>query len=470
NRTATDHALYLQRNRVQSHDQVSGRPGFTGRHPTDRARHVGYVAAGVSENLAQGMDTVTGAVEDLMTAIYHRFGFLAVGIDELGVGWAPGKASETPWVFNMSDAGLNAWCAKPPAEAVFTPPGTYTQLCGEGSARLKLAAVEAQQRRLPMANPPWVLWPPPDYTSVPPAFFEETPDPLPDRSVSGYPVSIQFNRYKVRAVALREFRMVAVGANGAAQDVGPVRRLDQRTDPNHEFSTLDFAWFPLDRLAWNARYRVAADFDVDGKPQHFEWEFRTKDLGMPVIPVAGADPVIALRPNLDYALYLAPTDQVPSLSGFRWEGPGNMKTQADGIDPNTLKVRVSGPACSLGLLTFSGGRRVRLQVAEADGAGCEVTRPDFSITANSERLSLQPGKAYRVQVKASSRGKGVEKLGWQFPSTMKVAVELEPPDVARITVTGRPCDAATFELSGGRKFTALVAGPGCPATTTGKER
>src|SRR5262249_45877251 len=158
-----------------------------------------------------------------MTAIYHRFGFLALNIDELGVGWAPGKASETPWVFNMSDAGLNAWCLKPPPEAVFTPPGTYTQLCGEGSARLKLAAAEAQQSRVPLANPAYVLWPPPNHTGVPPAFFEEVPDPLPDRSFSGYPVSVQFNGYKVKAAVLRGFRLLEVRADGTTAEVGPLR-------------------------------------------------------------------------------------------------------------------------------------------------------------------------------------------------------------------------------------------------------
>ncbi len=472
NRAAADHAHYLLRNKASGHEQKAGRPGYTGHLPLERAHHAGYRAAGVSENLALGVPTVAEAVDNLMSAIYHRFGFLAVDIDELGIGTAPGDPKESPFVFNMSDSGMTALCVNPPPSARFDPPGVYTQLCGPDSPKLKAGAVEAQQARLLLANPAWVLWPPPGYDRTPPAFFDEVPDPLPDRSVSGYPISIQFNRGKVKSARLRGFRLTE-GTAGGTREVTPLRLLNQKTDPNHEFSALDFAWFPLQRLDWNSAYRVAADFEVDGKPQHLEWEFNTRNLGMPVITLTGAEPVLRLPAGVEHAVYVPPTDKTPRLASLGWESAATMKIATDGIDPNTLRVRITGPPCSVGLLKLSGGRKVKLQVAPADNAAtdaCVLKAPEFTIAGKGERLVLNAGAGYRIQVKAGSGASGIGKIGWGFPDTMKVKVEIEPPDVARIEIEGRPCDTAQFTLSGGRTFEAAVAGPKCPATPPGQKR
>lgn len=367
-RAAADHARYLARNGVRGHEQRTGRPGFTGRLPADRARHAGYATAGVSENIAQGAATAGEAVDGLLTAIYHRFAFLAFDIDELGVGRGPGDPKEAPWVFTMSDGALNAWCVKPPAAALFTPPGTYTVLC-PGGARLKADAVEAQRARLPLANPPWVLWPPPGYDHTPPAFFQETPDPLPDREISGYPVSIQFNRAKVPSVLPRAFRLSAVAPDGTERPVTALRRLDQRTDPNRRFSALDFAWFPLERLAWNTAYRVTAEFEVDGRRHEFAWEFHTRDPGLPVITVTGPQAELALPAGVEHALYIPPTARAPRIQSFRWTTHGEARLEADGLDPNTLRVRLSGPPCAKAELALPGGQVVRLRVAPGPGKG-----------------------------------------------------------------------------------------------------
>jgi hypothetical protein len=307
-------------------------------------------------------------VEGLLTAIYHRFAFLAFDIDELGVGWGPGDSKKTPWVFTMSDGALNAWCIKPPDAALFTPPGTYVLLC-PGGARLKADAVETQRARLTLANPAWVLWPPPGYDRTPPAFFQETPDPLPDLDVSGYPVSIQFNRMKVKSAIPRAFRLGAVASDGTERPVTALRRLDQRADPHRLFGALDFAWFPLERLTWNTSYRVAAEFWVDGQRREFAWEFRTRDPGLPVITVSGAQAQLALPAGVEHALYLPPTARVPRIQSFRWTTYGKAQLEADGLDPNTLRVRLSGPPCAKAELALPGGHVVRLHVASRPGEG-----------------------------------------------------------------------------------------------------
>ncbi len=470
-RGAAGHAGYLVRNKMRGHEQQAGRPGFTGRLPTQRARQAGYLAAGVSENLTQGAGTAAGSVEDLMTAIYHRFGFLALDIDEVGIGVGPGDPKGAPWVFNMSDSALSVLCSNPPDAARFQPPGAFTQLCGATSPKLNVSYVETQQARLPRANPAWVIWPPAGYDHTPPAFFEETPNPLPDRKVSGYPISIQFNRAKVQAASLRSFRLLE-RAGSTDREVTRLRLLNKKTDPNRIFTALDFAWFPLDRLAWDSGYRVLADFDVDGRPQQFEWEFRTRSLGMPVITLGAGDSVLRLPGDVDHALYVPPTEKVPRIEKYTWESQAGMTVVADAIDPNTVRLRLSCADCSLAMMTLTGGRKVKLQVAPKDGSAadaCAVGPPDFTIAGKGERLVLQAGRRYRIQVRSGAKAARMEKLSWSLPTTMQIKTELEPPDIVRVQVEGRGCDTAALQLNGGRTFKTVVAGEKCPASPPGRK-
>lgn len=83
---AQAHASYLVRNDVTSHNEIPGLLGFTGRTPADRALKAGYLSTQVSENLSTKNRDSQSSIDGLFSAIYHRFGFLDVGIDEIGVG------------------------------------------------------------------------------------------------------------------------------------------------------------------------------------------------------------------------------------------------------------------------------------------------------------------------------------------------------------------------------------------------
>merc|ERR1711879_948267 len=82
--SAYNHARYLSYNNEYGHYESSSNTFYTGYYPTDRANYMGY-KSGIGENISYESD-FTGSIDTLMTAIYHRFGFLTFTKDEIGVG------------------------------------------------------------------------------------------------------------------------------------------------------------------------------------------------------------------------------------------------------------------------------------------------------------------------------------------------------------------------------------------------
>ncbi|MCB1773025.1 MAG: CAP domain-containing protein [Gammaproteobacteria bacterium] len=122
---ARRHAAYLDRHRQpgadgqggSAHTQHPGQAGFTGATPESRALAAGYPHREVLENVSMGYDSAETALEDLMSAIYHRLTFLDLESDQVGV--AVGERSR---VFVLGRADLDATCKAPPAAALARQP------------------------------------------------------------------------------------------------------------------------------------------------------------------------------------------------------------------------------------------------------------------------------------------------------------------------------------------------------------
>lgn len=70
--SAVNHANYLKINRVGGFSEDSGKPGYTGATPTERANYAGYKTNEfVSGGLAVG-NTASGAIQSLINSVYHR--------------------------------------------------------------------------------------------------------------------------------------------------------------------------------------------------------------------------------------------------------------------------------------------------------------------------------------------------------------------------------------------------------------
>ena len=380
--SAFNHANFLADNYLTGHYEINSLPGFTGIEPKDRTKAAGYRSLAVSENVSSGDTRSRDSIDGLMGAIYHRFGFLDLVIDEIGIGIAKVSLSDpnshTAYVYNMGNSGLNALCEGP----AFSGYGHYyTRVC-EPDIQINADDFENVQTLARGYNPNIVQWPADGDNDVPPAFFEESPDPLPDYSVSGYPVSLQFNPLTFSDVNIIAFQLYRETDNSEIQ---PTRLLNQSTDPNAKMTGLQYALFPLERLEWNTAYRVEATYySTSSDTQTLTWRFKTRNLGVPLYTLQGSGEVISIPQNsTSFAVYIPPTASYSDMSSINYRYESGMRINTDFIDGNTLRLDMTGNVGQQATFTLSGGRYFVLQISEAVKT-CEPA----SLTSDMERLSI----------------------------------------------------------------------------------
>ncbi|GAB6040502.1 CAP domain-containing protein [Endothiovibrio diazotrophicus] len=386
---ARGHANYLEVNNLGGgHYQSASDSSFTGVSVSDRVVAAGYSTTYVLENVSGGQDDAYASVDGLMGAIYHRFGFLNFSVDQLGIGIASGSYGR--YVYNMGNAGIESACNNG-----FSGGGSYYVACAN-DGRVASSDYEGALAVVRDANPARVVWPSDGNGDIPPAFFEESPDPLPDYSVSGYPLSIGFNEEKVSQVQLLD---LAVRKASDGTRLTNVRLLDASSDPNGEFSDKEFALFPLERLEWDTQYRADADLVVDGERTFLRWSFQTRDLGVNVFTLDGTGETLSVGSGSQFAVYFPPASGSDVLGSLQWSYSGGTTVDASFIDQNTLRVSISGSVG--GYATFTAGSRsftVTIDRSTALGAtggnshqaGCTggVELPRFDPTSGSLTLPV----------------------------------------------------------------------------------
>lgn len=261
-KSAKNHTIYLtDLNEGIKHIQNVKTEYFTGTNPWDRAINVGYNNRSVSENISYGLETYDKSIDLLMTAIYHRFGFLNFNIDEIGY-FKINKIA----TYNMGNSIISAVCSKNNvSEDINYPICEKSDFISRSDYINKIKLIE-------LKNPEYVIFPAPDSSDNLPAFYDETPNPVPDKVVTGNPISIQFNESKVSSVEIKSFKVF----DGSTELSS--RLISKQNDPNHKFSDHQFALFPLERLKWGRTYTAEIKALVDGKSMFKRWTFYTKRL------------------------------------------------------------------------------------------------------------------------------------------------------------------------------------------------
>jgi hypothetical protein len=286
-------------------------------------------------------------------------------------------------------AWFDAFCQAPPARAIYRSTGQYYEICDDRHRvdaswlESRCAALSADERytdsgrfQRPCAVPhdirveylemldrerlaelpKAIIWPPDGATDVPPAFFIEEPDPLPQHEVSGFPLSVQFNPALVGRVESVSFQLTRID-RGRPEPVREALLLDHDSDPNGLLTTHESAFFPLQRLAWGARYEARLEALLDGVPWQQSWSFATAGSDTPVLRLVESGTHFTIRSGQPYLLYLPPTADSAMTALKAWTRHIRANhVDMQPVDPNTLRLRIEARLCDRISVRFDDGR------------------------------------------------------------------------------------------------------------------
>jgi hypothetical protein len=240
----------------------------------------------------------------------------------------------------------------------------YSNLCHSDFKVSKKFSKELNARQY-KKNPDYVVWPPLNANEVRPVFFDETPDPLPDLDVSGYPLSLQFNPGKVKSAKVSTFKLEKKSKNGKWTRIKAVREINHSNDPQKVFSKLQFAWFPLQRLDWNTTYRASVFAKIDESKNNIKWLFTTKSINTPLITVKSHQKKVLVPKDKWFTLYLVPSKDVSrpmQQINLAWRGFSKVKSNI--IDLNTIKLIIENTHCQPVTLEMAQGRKLTLNTCK----------------------------------------------------------------------------------------------------------
>lgn len=228
------HSDWQRRNNTVSHEQVVGTAGFTGVSMRDRLTAAGYTFSGsfaYGEVIAATSNKNGFAmVDELVTAIYHRFVMFEPVFKEVGTGTATTSANYAYFTANM----------------------TSNNGYGPGVGSI-------------------VTWPFSNQTGVTRNFFSDTeaPDPIPNANEVGYPISVHANITSVLTV-----QTFTVRPQGGA--LLPAALIATGVDIRPETPTSAAAIIPLQPLAAATTYEVSFSGDLNGVAVSRNWSFTTR--------------------------------------------------------------------------------------------------------------------------------------------------------------------------------------------------
>ena len=323
--SAENHALYLDDKDIVSHyEDDKNNQYFMGYDVSKRAIKNGYNSIVVSENIAQ-TTSKKEAIDTLMSAIYHRFSFLDFSIDEIGY-----ANKNDIYVYNMGNSKIVYLCDYGRYKG-----GTYTKICADENQKINYDDYINAKSAIYTDNPDIVVWPPEDSEDIMPVFYEEDPDPLADYSVSGYPISVEFNpKYELADIDCD----IKLYKNN--KKVDSIILMNEKNDPNHKFTKFQYALFPKERLEYNSRYKVDVNYTINNKNYKKEWYFSTKNLNYDILTVTEEGQNFNVSSNKTVAIYLKPRDGFGYLTDYKVQY--NTENSIVKIDKNTFLIKLIG--------------------------------------------------------------------------------------------------------------------------------
>jgi len=225
-----------------------------------------------------------------------------------------------------------------------------TGLCANLHKKIPQSVYEDARANIRKANGRIILYPYANQKDIPPAFYNETPDPLPGYKVSGFPITVQFNPYYFHKTKMLSFKLY--------DDVGKEiksRLIDHRNDPNGKLESYEYALMPLARLKYATQYKAVFDAIAEGKPIHRSWRFTTQEPSAKLYPIRGKKAKIDIGNAKKIWLYFVPGNRRDILKKVRHTKGLKIRF----VDQNTLEVALPKRRPHRGYRIIGSGREVR---------------------------------------------------------------------------------------------------------------
>jgi len=326
---ATSHAKYLIQNQQNGHYEQKGKYSFTGTTPSKRVIKAGYPSTYVMENLSLNTVGHVKSIDNLFSAIYHRLVFLNLDKDEIGLGLASTKKKRTikrAYVYDLGSSHISKLCK----QSFSMVGGVYymKNICRQSDKMVPKSLFKKKKDDVRRKNQDIILYPYAEQKNIWPAFYNESPDPLPGYKVSGFPVSVQLNPVYYNNVTLRSFRLYS------ENEVVESKTLQHKNDHNHLLTKHEFALMPLKRLEYDRKYTAVFEAEADGNTVKKRWSFRTVKPKEKIYRVTKDKTKLTVRAGSTALLYMVPKTKKDILHSYR--SRGGIKVSF--LDQNTLKV------------------------------------------------------------------------------------------------------------------------------------
>ena len=328
---ASSHAKYLIQNQRNGHYEKRGKYAYTGNTPSKRVLKAGYPSTYVMENISINSLGYTKSIDTLFAAIYHRFVFLSLDKDEIGFASYKTKKKrkvKKAYVYNLGSSEISKLCKG----SFLMENGAYymKNMCKNSAKMIPQSLMREKKEVIQRKNRAMVLYPYDKQSNIWPAFYNESPDPLPGYKVSGFPVSVQFNPANTHSVKLRSFRLY----DAKGKEIKKTKILQEKNDKNHLFSKFEFALMPLKRLEFNTTYSVIFAAEVDGRKVKKKWSFSTTKFANKLYRITKKKTTLTVKPGATIVLYSVPDSRKDILRSYTSRGG----VKVSYLDQNTLRV------------------------------------------------------------------------------------------------------------------------------------
>ena len=353
---AKNHAEYSAQNEYMGHDETAGRAKFSGADPVSRAIAAGYKSRHILENIAYKND-FKEAVDGLFSAIYHRFAFLNLSVDEVGYALAS-KDKFNAFVFEMGNSRLNAFCARGASD---TGAGRfYTNVCADKNLKIK----DDKFDNFTGSSKPFVKFP--GSTAVTPYFSGEIPDPFPECKITANPVSIEFNA-NAGEIKFKDFEIFKDG-----RKIQNLHLITSANDINSKFSSRQFAAFAREVFDFGAQYEAVFSYEqanaqsAGAQLKQIKWSFKTKTPQNPYFDARDGD-VLGVDAGKTYEIFFRPKDCNDLMTRYVYRVSGFAEAQIKQSGTNTLSVKLKGLAGdTLSITAGSTSVKVRLKTSSPE--------------------------------------------------------------------------------------------------------